>query len=77
MRKAIILKKIQVTMKIFAPRFFNHFSLTLNRKKTYGNESYEKEIKHIYASATDLLHTTIPDKIFGIKWSNPVKQDRK
>ena len=33
MKKAIILKKIQVTMKIFAPPFFSHFSLALNRKK--------------------------------------------
>ena len=33
MMKVIILKKIQVTMKTFAPLFFNHFSLNLNRKK--------------------------------------------
>ena len=25
----------------------------------------------------DLLAQTIPDKIFGTKWSNPVKLDRK
>ena len=33
MKKVIILRKIQVTMKIFAPAFFNHFSLILYRKK--------------------------------------------
>ena len=33
MKKVIILRKIQVKMKIFAPRFFNHFSLSLNEKK--------------------------------------------
>ena len=33
MKKVIILRKIQVTMKTFAPPFFNHFSLSLNRKK--------------------------------------------
>ena len=31
--KVIILKKIQVTMKTLAPTFFNHYSLTLRRKK--------------------------------------------
>ena len=50
MKKVIILKKIHVTMKSFAPPFSNHFSLTLNRKKTCGNESHEKEAKHIYIS---------------------------
>ena len=33
MKKVIILRKIQVTMKTFAPPFFNQFSLNLNRKK--------------------------------------------
>ena len=33
MKRVIILKKIQVTMKTFIPPFFNHFSLSLNRKK--------------------------------------------
>ena len=50
-----------MAMKTFAPPFFNHFSLCLNRKKTCGNESHEKEIKHIHASAVDLLHTRIGD----------------
>ena len=43
MKKKILLRKIQVAMKIFAPPFFNHLNLNLNRKKTYGKESHEKE----------------------------------
>ena len=43
MKEVIILRKIQVTMKTFAPPFFIHFSLSLNRKKARGNESHEKE----------------------------------
>ena len=58
MKKVIILKKIQVKMKTFAPPFFNHFSLSLKRK-TCGNESHEKETKHIYVSAADLLNIRI------------------
>ena len=58
MKKVIILEKIQVIMKTFVPPFFNHFSLSLNRKRS-GNESHEKEIKHIDASAADLLHVRI------------------
>ena len=33
MKKVIILRKIQVAIKTFALRFFNHFSLRLNRKQ--------------------------------------------
>ena len=33
MKKVIILRKIHVTMKSFAPPFVNQFSLSLNRKK--------------------------------------------
>ena len=43
-------------MKTFVPPFFKHLSLILNRKKKCGNESHEKEAKHIYASAADFLH---------------------
>ena len=43
-------------MKSFAALFFNHFSLSLNRKETGGNENHGKETKHIHASAADLLH---------------------
>ena len=45
-------------MKSYVPPFFNHFSLSLNRK-SYGNESHEKETTHIYASAADLLRIRI------------------
>ena len=43
MKTVIILREIQVTMKTFGPPFFNHLSLSLNRKKKYVNESHEKE----------------------------------
>ena len=59
MKKVIILRKIQKTMKTFAPLFFNHFSLSLSSKKTCGNESHEKETQHIHVSAADLLHIRI------------------
>ena len=42
------------------PPFFNHFSLSQNRKK---RESHEKETKRIHASAADLLHTVLEKKI--------------
>ena len=47
MKKVINLRKIQVAMKTFAPPFFSHFSLILNRKKTCSNKSHEKETKHM------------------------------
>ena len=53
MHKVIFLKKIEMTMKTFVPQFFNCFSLSLNKKR--GNESHEKETRHIYTSAADLL----------------------
>ena len=48
MKKVIILRKIQVSMKTFAPPVFIYFSLHLNRKtgkqeKTCVNESLDKE----------------------------------
>ena len=46
-------------IKSFAPPFFNHFSLSLNRKKMCGEESHEKQTKHIHASAADLIHISI------------------
>ena len=51
--KVIILRKIQVTMKTFSAPFFNHFSLSLSRKKTCSSVSHEKETSHIHASAAD------------------------
>ena len=50
MKKVIILKKIQVTMKTFVPPFFNHLRLIPEQKKTCGNERHEKETKHIHSS---------------------------
>ena len=47
----IILWKIQMKMKTFTPPFFIHFSLSLNKKKTGGNESHDKKTKYIHASA--------------------------
>ena len=41
MKKVIILRKIQAKRKTFTPPFFNHFSLSLNRKKG-DNESHEE-----------------------------------
>ena len=55
MEKLIIQRKIQVTMKTFAPPFFNDFNLSLNRKKC-DVESHEKETKDIHVSDVDLLH---------------------
>ena len=51
-------------MKTFTLPFFNHFSLSLNRIKTSGNESHEKETKHIHASAANLSHI----KIGNLTW---------
>ena len=33
----------KVAMKAFTPPFFNHFSLSLKRKKMCDNESHEKD----------------------------------
>ena len=44
MKKMIILKKIQVTMKTFAPPFFNNFSLSLNRKKRVLMKATRKKL---------------------------------
>ena len=39
----------------FAPPVFNRLRLILNRKRTCGNESHEKQTKHIHASAADFV----------------------
>ena len=59
MRKVIILRKIHVTMKSFAPPFFIFILFEPEQKKTCGNASHEKETKHIQASAAKLLHIRI------------------
>ena len=63
MKKVIILRKIHVAMKIFAPPILNHFNLNLNRKKRVVMRAMRKKLNifklHIYASADDLLHIRI------------------
>ena len=59
MKKAIILKKTQVAMNTFCSNIFQPYQFELEWKKTCGNESHEKETKHIYVSAADLLHISI------------------
>ena len=36
-----------------------------------------KNCEHLHVGSATNSKTTIPDKIFGTKWSNPVKLDRK
>ena len=45
MKKVIILRKIQVAMKTFAPPFFNLLSLTLNRQKKHGLGPWERNYR--------------------------------
>ena len=54
MKKVIILQKIQVTMRTFVLPFFNHFSLSMNRKQRV--RARRKKKKHIYASAANLSY---------------------
>ena len=43
----------------FRSTIFQPFPFEHEQKKMCGNESHEKETKHIYASAADLLHIRI------------------
>ena len=45
----------------FRSTIFQPFQLEPKQKKACGNESHEKETKHFYASAADLLHIRIGD----------------
>ena len=45
MKKVIIPWKIQVAMKAFIPPFFNHFSLSLNRKKRVMMRAMRKKLQ--------------------------------
>ena len=56
-------EKIRMTMKSFAPPFFNHFSLSL-KKRNCGNMSHQKETKPIHASAANLLHIRIENLVW-------------
>ena len=55
MKKVIFLRKIPVTMKTFAPTFFNSFSLNLTSIKE-RLKNHKKKTKHIHDSAANLLH---------------------
>ena len=44
MKKVIILRKILMTMKYFAPPFFNHISLRLNIKKRVVMRAMRKKL---------------------------------
>ena len=60
-KKVIILREIHVTMNSFVKffSFLQPFQFEPDQKKAYGNDSHEKEAKHIDASAADLLHIRI------------------
>ena len=58
MKEVIILKK-KIDNEGFYSTIFQPFQFELELKKTCGNENHEKETKHIYASADDLLHIRI------------------
>ena len=45
MKQVISLKKIQVTVKISFSPFFNHFSLSLNRKKRVLMRALRKKLQ--------------------------------
>ena len=59
MKKVITLKKLRVKMKTFTQPFFNHSSLSINRKKKCGNENHQEDTKHIHALVANLLHNRI------------------
>ena len=53
MKKVIILKKIKAIMKTFASAFFNHFSLSLNRKRRVIMRAMRKKL--LKQSFADIL----------------------
>ena len=69
MKKVIILRKIQMTMKNFVPPFFKSFISESEKKKTSGNELHEKKTKHIHSSDADLLHIRIGN-LDWCKWEH-------
>ena len=68
-----------MTINTFALPFFNYCSLSLNRKKTCGNESHEKvstetqKLNVIHASAGDLLHI----RIGNLEWNESHEKETK
>ena len=55
MKKIIILSKTQATMESFAPSFWNHFSLSLKRKKHVVGRAMTKKLQK--QSFADILQT--------------------
>ena len=51
--------------EVFRSTILQPFQFETEQKKTCGNESHEKETKHIHTSAADLLHI----KIGNLGWS--------
>ena len=47
----------------FRYSIFQQFQFKPEQKKICGNENHEKETKHIYASAADLLHVRIESQL--------------
>ena len=55
MKNVIALRELQVTMKT-CHTILQPYQLESQQKKTCGNESHEKETKHILAAGADLSH---------------------
>ena len=60
MKKVIILRKVQATIKTFVLSFLNHFKLRLNR-----NEDPEKETKHIFTLHLPIYYILEQDILTG------------
>ena len=56
MKKVIILRKIQATMKTFAPPFLNNFSLSLKRKNRVVMKAMRKKLQK--QSFADILQNS-------------------
>ena len=68
MKKVIILGKIQGIMKTFTPPFFNHCSLSLNRKKRVTVRAMRKKLqKQLLA---EILENNCSSKISEISQEN-------
>ena len=58
MKKVVILKNIQVTVKTFFPPF-STISVWARTENMCGNDNHEKETKQIYTLGAYLLHIRI------------------
>ena len=72
MKKMIILKKIRLTIE-YHSIIFQPFQFEPEQKKTF--ESHEKETKHIYDSAADLVHIRIGN-LNWCKWGRKTKREK-